>query len=140
ITGGASSVYGADAVAGVVNFITKKDFEGFDFDVQAGETAEGDGEESRFSAVFGSNLADGRGNVLIGFERSHRSQIARVDRDFYLEGYEDPRSNTGGSFYSAAAFTVVTNNRPNAAVLDSIFRISPISHAPVGRTGTFYMN
>ena len=36
ITGGASSVYGADAVAGVVNFITKRDFEGFDFDIQTG--------------------------------------------------------------------------------------------------------
>ena len=141
ITGGASSVYGADAVAGVVNFITKKDFEGFDFDVQAGETAEGDGEESRFSAVFGSNLADGRGNVLIGFERSHRGQIARVDRDFYLEGYEDPRSNTAGSFYSAAGFTVDNNNRPSRAALNAIFgATSPITNQPIGQTGTFYMN
>jgi outer membrane receptor protein involved in Fe transport len=140
ITGGASSVYGADAVAGVVNFITKKDFEGVDIDMQVGETQEGDGQEYRFSAVFGANVADGRGNVLIGFENSHRDQIARVDRDFYLEGYEDPLSNTGGSFYSAAGFTVDTANRPSRGVIDSIFGISPITRAPVGQTGTFYMN
>src|SRR5690554_875141 len=44
ITGGASSVYGADAIAGVVNFILKRDFEGVDFNMQWGQTAEGDGE------------------------------------------------------------------------------------------------
>ncbi len=140
ITGGASSVYGADAVAGVVNFITKKDFEGFDFDLQGGQTQEGDGEEYRFSAVFGSNLASGRGNVLLGFERSYRGEIYRVDRDFYRQGYEDPYSNTFGSFWSAAGFTVDNANRPNSAVLDSIFGVSPATNAPVGRTGTFYMN
>jgi outer membrane receptor protein involved in Fe transport len=140
ITGGASSVYGADAVAGVVNFITKQDFEGFDFDVQAGQTVEGDGEEYRFSGVFGANVADGRGNVLLGFERSHRGEILRIDRDFYREGFVDPYSNTGGSFYSAAGFTVNNANRPDPAVQDAIFGISPITNAPVGRTGTFYMN
>jgi outer membrane cobalamin receptor len=90
ITGGASSVYGADAVAGVVNFITKQNFEGIDFDVQAGQTMEQDGEEYRVSALFGSNLADGRGNVMIGFERSVREEIRRVDREFYAEAFADP--------------------------------------------------
>ena len=44
ITGGASSVYGADAVAGVVNFILKKDFEGLDLDVQTGAMQNGAGD------------------------------------------------------------------------------------------------
>jgi iron complex outermembrane receptor protein len=66
ITGGASSVYGADAVAGVVNFITKRDFEGIDFDAQYGQTAEGDGTEFRYSMLIGANSGDGRGNVLLG--------------------------------------------------------------------------
>src|SRR5690606_34076059 len=43
ITGGASSVYGADAIAGVVNFVLKRDYEGLDIDMQFGQTAEGDG-------------------------------------------------------------------------------------------------
>ena len=53
ITGGASSVYGADAVAGVVNFILKKDFEGLDLDIQTGSMQNGEGAETRASALFG---------------------------------------------------------------------------------------
>jgi iron complex outermembrane receptor protein len=141
ITGGASSVYGADAVAGVVNFITKRDFEGFDLDFQTGETQEGDGAEHRFSGVFGSNLADGRGNVLLGFERSVRGEILRVDREFYRAGFIDPYSNSAGSFYSAAGFTANAANLPTQAAVNTIFgATSPFSGAPVGRTGTFYMN
>jgi outer membrane receptor protein involved in Fe transport len=140
ITGGASSVYGADAVAGVVNFITRKDFEGLDFDMQTGETVLGDGRESRFSGVFGSNLANGKGNVLLGFERSSRGEILKVDRDFYRQGYEDPYSNTGGSFWSAAGFTADALNRPSQAAINSLFGVSPITGKVVGNTGTFYMN
>ncbi len=55
ITGGASSVYGADAVGGVVNFILKENFQGIDFDVQYGETERGDGSEMRASALLGGN-------------------------------------------------------------------------------------
>ena len=68
ITGGASAVYGADAVGGVTNFILKDDFEGFDVDFQTGMTMEGDSEETRLSAVLGTNFSDGRGNVTVGFE------------------------------------------------------------------------
>src|SRR5690606_38319027 len=53
ITGGASSVYGADAIAGVVNFVLKRDFEGFEIDAQYGETFQGDGAEQRISALMG---------------------------------------------------------------------------------------
>ena len=121
ITGGASSVYGADAVAGVVNFITKRDFEGVDFDIQAGETMEGDGQEHRFSVLLGSNLADDRGNVMLGFERSFRDEIRRVDREFYLKGYEDPYANTAGSFWSAAGYTANTANPHSRAAQNAIF-------------------
>ncbi len=140
ITGGASSVYGADAVAGVVNFIMKKDFEGLDFDVQGGETGQGDGEQYQISGVLGSNFDNGRGNVMIGFERSYRGEILTVNRDFYRTGLADPASNTGGSFWSAAGYTVDASNRPDPAVEDAIFGISPVTNKPVGRTGTFYMN
>lgn len=140
ITGGASSVYGADAVAGVVNFIMKRDFEGVDLDVQAGQTMEEDGEEFRISGLMGANVADGRGNVMFGFERSYRGEILRVDREFYRNGFEDPYSDNGGSFWSAAGYTANAANPHSPAVQDAIFGISPITGAPVGRTGTFYMN
>ena len=137
ITGGASSVYGADAVAGVVNFITKQDFEGIDFDVQFGETAEGDGAEYRFSAVVGANSADRRGNVLLGFERSHRDEIFAVDRDFRRRGYMDPRSLSATDFYSAAGYSPDPNNMHDPAVLADIFSDAP---GPMTLGGQYYMN
>ena len=66
ITGGASSVYGADAMAGVVNFILKKDYEGVDFDVRYGETMEGDGEEMRVSGRVRRELRRRRGQRAHG--------------------------------------------------------------------------
>ncbi len=68
ITGGASAVYGADALAGVVNFVLKDDFEGVSLDVKTGQTLEGDGSESKFSALIGMNAADDRGNVMFGVD------------------------------------------------------------------------
>ena len=53
LTGGASAVYGADAVTGVVNFILKDDFEGFEIDVNAAVSGEGDGRQSSIGAIWG---------------------------------------------------------------------------------------
>src|SRR5688500_9539100 len=70
ITGGAAAVYGADAIAGVVNFILKKDFEGVQFSGQHGMSAEGDGEETSLNGLLGASFADGRGNVMIEIGRA----------------------------------------------------------------------
>ena len=58
ITGGASSVYGADAMSGVVNFILKSDFEGIDLNAHWSDTVEGGGKEFMISALIGTNFAD----------------------------------------------------------------------------------
>src|SRR5215475_14501798 len=83
ITGGASSVYGADAVAGVVNFILKKDFEGAALDLQTGAMQNGHGAESRASALFGVNGSDGRSNIMLGLELARRDPIHADDTDFW---------------------------------------------------------
>lgn len=66
VTGGASSVYGADAVAGVVNYITKRDFSGVEADVQYGISEDGDAKRFRSSLLIGANSQDGKGNVVLG--------------------------------------------------------------------------
>jgi outer membrane receptor protein involved in Fe transport len=66
LTGGASAVYGADAVTGVVNFILKKDFEGLEFDFKTGLSGEGDAEQFQLSGLYGKNFAEGRGNFTVG--------------------------------------------------------------------------
>ena len=111
ITGGASAVYGADAMAGVVNFILKKDFEGVDMDFQTGVTAEGDGEETRFTSLLGVNSGDGDSNVMMGVEWYHRGAVNLRDRDFFMNGWFDPGSNAGG-FIQMPGYSPNTNNQP----------------------------
>ncbi|MCC5611594.1 TonB-dependent receptor plug domain-containing protein, partial [Nostoc sp. CHAB 5834] len=92
VTGGASAVYGSDALAGVVNFIFKRNYEGFGFDTQYGISGFGDGEQFNASMTFGSNFADDRGNVT-GF-------VGYSDRDGFLPNSDRPwsvSSAAGGS-------------------------------------------
>ena len=82
ITGGASAVYGSDAIAGAVNFILKDDFEGAEASYQYGQTSEGDGASDVVNVTFGSNFADGRGNVVLHANWTERDQVMFVDRAF----------------------------------------------------------
>lgn len=75
ITGGASAVYGSDAISGAINFILKKDFEGVELDTKYSVTGEGDGEVISTSLTFGSNIADGRGNVAMSMNYSKREAV-----------------------------------------------------------------
>ncbi len=68
LTVGGGPIYGADAVAGVVNLILKDDYEGLNIVAQGGMTELGDGEEGRFSLLWGKNFMDGRANVTLGAE------------------------------------------------------------------------
>jgi iron complex outermembrane receptor protein len=77
VTGGASAVYGSDAVAGVVNFITKKDFEGAELGGQYRISEEGDAAIYSTDVTLGANFEDGRGNaVLHGSYNKRRSLLA----------------------------------------------------------------
>lgn len=121
ITGGASAVYGPDAMAGVVNFVLKKDFEGVEMDFQTGETFDGDADENRFSMLMGMNSSDGRGNIMLGLDWMKRSPAFTKDRDFYLDGWSDPGNNSGGFMMPRSYFPDAVNGRPTQAALNSIF-------------------
>ena len=82
LTGGASAVYGSDAVAGVVNFVLKDDFEGVSFNVMTEQTEEGDAELTSIDLTIGGNIADGRGNVVINAQYTDRSDLFQGDRGF----------------------------------------------------------
>jgi outer membrane receptor protein involved in Fe transport len=121
ITGGASSVYGADAVAGVVNFILKDDFEGLDLDIQTGAMQNGEGAESRISALFGVSSADDRGNIMLGLELAKRSAIHADDTDFWHEALRDGTTYPTQLIYTAPYFSVDAGNAPLRSVVDGIF-------------------
>ena len=80
LTGGQSAVYGSDAVAGVVNIITKKDFEGVEINVRNGVSAEGDHEESDVDITLGGSWD--KGNAWASFGYSDENGIMARDRSF----------------------------------------------------------
>ena len=83
LTGGASSVYGADAVAGVVNFILKDDFEGVETNVgYAFNEQGGDGGLLNLDVTIGANVDGGRGNVVLNASYTDREEVFQGDRDF----------------------------------------------------------
>jgi iron complex outermembrane recepter protein len=82
VTGGSSAVYGSDAVAGVVNFVLRDDFEGLQVRAQAGVTERGDNGRYMVSATGGKNFGDGRGNVMVNFTYDRDEGLRSRDRAF----------------------------------------------------------
>ena len=80
LTGGASAVYGSDAVAGVVNMIYKTKFEGLQIDGQFGISPQGDGADKQVNVLAGKNFADGRGNIMLFGGYSKQGTVLKRDR------------------------------------------------------------
>ncbi len=140
ITGGASAVYGADAVGGVVNFILKKNFTGLTVDGQYAVNGAGDGREFKISALFGANFADDRGNVMFGLEHFTRAPSYQKNRDFYTKGWADPTVGNNEFFFTGAAFSP-TFGAPSQAAVDSIFSDLPPGSVPANAgLGEYYFN
>lgn len=76
VTGGSSAVYGSDAIAGVVNFVLQRDYEGIELNGQAGISSREDNGRFSISGKFGKNFADGRGNIAVVGE------YTKIDRVF----------------------------------------------------------
>ncbi len=82
VTGGASAVYGSDAMAGVVNFILKDDFEGMEVSGSYGMTTKGDGAKWNVDTTIGGNFADDRGNAYLHASFAKRKSVFQGDREF----------------------------------------------------------
>ena len=80
ITGGASAIYGSDALAGVVNVILDDEFEGVRVTAQGGQTDESDGETQRFNILMGNRFQEGRGGAVLNFTYSDDDGILARDR------------------------------------------------------------
>jgi outer membrane receptor protein involved in Fe transport len=81
VTGGNSAVYGSDAVAGVVNFVLKRDFEGISLKGQGGISSRGDRGSYFLSGTWGTNFGDGRGNIAVSAEYAKSNPLYFRDRD-----------------------------------------------------------
>ena len=109
LTGGASAIYGADAVTGVVNFIMRDgaSFDGMEIRTQAGITDDGDAEEFFFSLANGFEFDDGRGSMVFAGEYQETEPIFAGDRSFAGSGRQFlvPNGTGAGSrFRDRSAF------------------------------------
>jgi outer membrane receptor protein involved in Fe transport len=81
VTGGLSSIYGSDAIGGVVNFVLKQNYDGFQIRGQSGASVKYSDAGNQFvSALAGKNFADGRGNIALALEFAHQSQYTATGR------------------------------------------------------------
>lgn len=148
ITGGASAVYGSDAIAGVVNFKLRKNFEGLHFDAQYGVTEEGDADQSTFSLGYGLKFAQDRGRLAVVGTWDKREGLVAADRDWsavgysvlttgltpsgaatILEGRYDPTANAGGA-----------TNLPSQAALNAVFAQYGVAPGTVARNSNLGFN
>ena len=95
VTGGASAVYGSDALVGVINFRLRSDLDGVIAGAQYNITEEGDGRRYNAYMALGSQFADGRGHVAIYGEYYNRGSIFQGDRDFSFFALNDGAGETG---------------------------------------------
>jgi len=129
VTGGASAVYGSDAVSGAVNFILKKDFEGVAVDTEFSISGKGDGQIITSTGTIGANLDDDRGNVTLTIGYTNRQPVQLSDRDFGIIGVESfsgsgldvevppPVDNCGGTSTVPAGFGGSGTTLPSRVII-----------------------
>jgi len=108
MTGGASVVYGSDAIAGVVNFRLREELDGFEAHAEWMRTAEGDGEEYSAGLLAGTPLAGGRGDLLAYLGYAERELVTQGERRAsrrLLEYYPDETQGLGpgGAFLGSGS-------------------------------------
>ncbi len=93
ITGGASSVYGADALAGVTNIKLRDNFDGLQVRARGGINEDGgDGQEWQFSTLMGVNVGD-KGHAMVAMDYSKREVSLFANRSFFKDAMQSPLSN-----------------------------------------------
>jgi outer membrane receptor protein involved in Fe transport len=103
VTGGASAVYGSDAIAGVVNFVLKKNYQGAEMNASFGQSFEGHAPEFNINALVGGNFDNGKGNVTAYASYYEREGVFQSEFDYskvsaaLLYGYDTSTSQYTGS-------------------------------------------
>lgn len=107
VTGGASAVYGSDAITGVVNFVVDRNFNGLKLNIQGGESGIGDDASYRIGGAFGTSLFGGRGHFEASLEHYNSEGIdSKLSREYGRLVY-----STQGAGSATNPYRVVTNTR-----------------------------
>jgi iron complex outermembrane recepter protein len=144
ITGGASAVYGSDAIGGVVNF-KLKDFTGLELNGGWGQTAEADGAQYNASISAGTEFAGGRGHIMGNLSYVDREAVFHGDRDFSRDALSYDAVNnvftsSGSATIPQGRFDTTTSNLPTVAAIDSVFANYGVAAGSVGQGSNFGFN
>ena len=143
VTGGNSAVYGSDAIAGVVNFILKKDFTGLQFRGQGGQSFAGDAGDYYGSVLAGTNFWDDKGNIAANFEYAKQEPFFASDRSnlshqglFVVTGSDPPDAVNGSdgipdrTYYPDVRAVTYSNGGSVLAAPASSSGLAPCGLAP----------
>ena len=115
ISGGASAVYGSEAIAGATNFILKKDFNGIELNGQYGISAEDDTEVNAYELILGSDFVDGKGNATFWATYNDRERLGKGERAFSAQAV------SGTSFYPSGHVQQTAGNAWDLGVVQDVF-------------------
>jgi len=118
VTGGASAVYGSDAVTGVVNFVLNKNFEGVKYEAGAGTNNEGYGTQYKAGVAVGTSLFGGRGHFEASVHYFHQDQILMNDMPYAKNGqaWTQTGAGTAASPYTNVQYGRLLNQPFNGAI------------------------
>lgn len=150
ISGGASAVYGSDAIAGVVNFKLKDEFEGLQFDGSWGQSDQADGSEYSAGITAGMSFADGRGEAYGHVGYSEREAVFQSERKYsevalFYVGPGEGTQGPGRGFVPQGSPTIAEGRitggppqRPSQAGIDALFATYGYPPGTVPRSGNSY--
>ncbi len=131
LTGGAATTYGADAVSGVVNFITRSDFSGLDASVSNQITERGDGAYFRGDITIGANFDDGRGNAVFSVGYQQSDPVYQGERDYSVQNYDSFSGASSGSGTTVpSVFTLGGRRQINPATGALTTTVTPFNFNP----------
>lgn len=128
-TGGASAVYGADAVAGVVNLILRRGFDGVELTGRTAVTERGDGRQHQIELTAGRSFA--RGRLMGGASWLERDEVGKGERSF------SSQAAGPSSFFPTGSYVVAGPNQPSQAAINAVFARYGVAAGAVPRNGGF---
>ena len=135
MTGGAGAAYGADAIAGVVNMVLKRDFHGIDARATYSNSVPYlDSRELQLSGTFGLNFGDGRGNIAVAVEYAEREQLVKSQRGFASQATSTTNTPPMGRYISSGS------NLPDQNVINSVFAKYGVSAAQAPTASNIMFN
>ncbi|NRR34402.1 TonB-dependent receptor [Oxalobacteraceae bacterium] len=140
VTGGASAMYGADAVAGVANFKLKRRITGVELSGAYGKSASGDTARQRADVIAGTSWSQGRGNIIVNLNRTKTFPLFQGERSFAASSLDSVTAQPAGSGTTAPALVSVPKGPGGSDVLSGNWQIDPATGALVQPVALYNFN